>query len=128
MYSLGWERLEDDDHADNAENATVIEALPYEQAARFDWGLDFDYYSLTAPATGQLTVMTESEIDPMCRIMSDGEVVAENDDIDTQDATTTAAWTSTWSKGRIDDRRGRSTTRRAPLGTTGPYTLIVRQQ
>ena len=40
-FTLGWERLADDDHGDDAESATPIETLPYEQAARFDWGRDF---------------------------------------------------------------------------------------
>ena len=129
-YALSWERLEDDDHGDNSENATVIETLPYEQAARFDWGLDFDYYSLTAPATGQLTVMTESDIDPMCRIMNGEEVLAENDDINAEARNYNC-------RMDLDVEQGQElmivvapfhNPPRAPLGTAGPYTLIVRQQ
>ena len=130
VYALGWERLEDDDHADTEEGATVIDSLPYEEAALFNWGLDFDYYALTAPATGQLTVMTESEIDPMCEIRSGGEVVAENDDVNAQERNYNC-------RMDLDVEQGQElmivvapfhNPPRAPIGTAGPYTLIVRQQ
>jgi cysteine-rich repeat protein len=129
LYTIGSERLPDDDHGNSAETATPIEALPYEQAARFDWGRDFDYYSLVAPATGQLTVMTESELDPMCRIMSGEEMLAENDDIDAESRNYDC-------RMALDVEQGQELTivvapfhnpPRQPLGVAGDYTLIVRQ-
>ena len=127
-FTLGWERLADDDHGDDAESATPIETLPYEQAARFDWGRDFDAYSLTAPATGRLTVMTESEIDPMCRIMSGDEVVAENDDIDAENRNYNCRMDLNVDQGQeLTIIVAPFHNQRRPLGVAGEYTLIVRQ-
>ncbi len=129
-YVLKSEALPPDDHGDEPDDATVIESLPYEQPGRIDWGRDRDVYSLTAPATGTLTMMTEGDIDPMCKLLDDaGELIQDNDDIDTEGREYNC---------RIDQQleQGQQvylvvepyTSDRQPLGTIGDYRLIVRQQ
>jgi len=129
-YLVKSETLPDDDHGDDRDNATVIESLPFEQSGRIDWGQDLDFYRLTAPATGSISMMTEGDIDPMCKIFdAEGELLQENDDIDAEGQNYNC---------RVDQQveQGQElylvvqpyTSERAPMGNAGAYVLIVRQQ
>jgi cysteine-rich repeat protein len=128
-YTLLNERLADDDHGDTTETATLIETLPNESAGRFDWGVDKDFFSVTATSTGIMTMMTEGEIDPFCTIFdAEGQMLAENDDIDADSQNYNC---------RIDQQveAGQMlflsvapfTSEQNPSGAVGDYTLIVRQ-
>ncbi len=70
-----------DDHGDDAETATAVEALPWSAAAALEAPGDRDLFRIDLGTGGRLTVFTSGDTDTVGALMdADGTVLAEDDD------------------------------------------------
>ncbi|MYE80845.1 MAG: VCBS repeat-containing protein, partial [Gammaproteobacteria bacterium] len=70
-----------DDHGDDAETATAVEALPWSAAAALQAPGDRDVFRIDLATGGRLTVYTTGDTDTYGTLMdADGAVLAEDDD------------------------------------------------